>query len=173
MYVRFRQTDKTINQTDDILLNRVVSNQKTSFRYHISYKPFKNLSLKNRLEVATFKTGTLGTDFGYLAYQDVGYKFTKIPLSISARFAVFNTDSYDARLYAFESDVLYAYSIPAYYYQGTRAYLLINYEISRNLEFWFRISQTWYSDKEVISSGLEEILGKTKTDVHLQLRLKF
>lgn len=173
MYVRYRQTDKVINFTDDILLNRVVGTQKSSFRYHISYKPLRNLSMKNRLEIATFKTGTNGVDFGYLAYQDASYAFSKIPFTLSGRFAVFNTDSYDARLYAFESDVLYAYSIPAYYYQGTRAYLLLKYSIFKNLDFWFRISQTWYSDKDVISSGLEEILGKTKTDIHAQIRLKF
>lgn len=172
MYIRYRQTSKEINSTDDILLNRIVATEKSSFRYHITYKPLRNLTLKNRLEIATFKTGNNGVDFGYLAYQDAGYSFSKIPLTLSARFAVFNTDSYDARLYAFESDVLYAYSIPAYYYKGTRSYLLIKYKISKNIDFWFRISQTWYSENDVISSGLEEILGHNKTDIHAQIRLK-
>lgn len=173
MYVRYRETNKMINNTEEVLLNRVVANQKSSFRYHITYKPIRNLTLKNRLEVATFKTGTSGVDFGFLAYQDVGYSFTKVPLTVSGRFAVFNTDSYDARLYAYESDVLYAYSIPAYYYKGTRTYLLLKYRLYKNIDLWFRVSQTWYSDKELISSGLEEIQGHTKTDVHAQLRLKF
>ncbi len=172
MYVRYRAENKMINNTQELLFNRTAPTAKSSLRYHISYKPFQNLTLKNRIEVATFNDGN-GDEFGYLAYQDVGYKFSKIPLTVSARFAVFNTDSYDARLYAYESDVLYAYSIPAYYYKGTRSYLLIKYQIVKNIDFWFRISQTWYSDKDVISAGLEEILGKTKTDIHAQLRLKF
>ncbi len=173
MYVRYRETNKSINLTDDVLLNRVVGTEKSSFRYHISYKPIRNLTLKNRLEIATFKTGDKGVDFGYLAYQDAGYSFSKIPLTVSGRFAVFNTDSYDARLYAFESDVLYAYSIPAYYYKGTRTYLLLKYSISRNIDCWFRISQTWYADEDTISSGLDEISGHNKTDIHAQIRLKF
>jgi len=173
MYFRFRQTNKSINNTEELLLNRVIENKKQSMRFHVSYKLIGNLSLKNRIEVISYKTDKTATNIGYLIYQDASYLFVKIPLSLSARYALFNTDSYDERLYAYENDVLYAYSIPAYYYRGTRFYCLLKYSPNRKIDFWFRIAQTWYSDQNIISSGLEQINGNTKTEIKAQIRLKF
>mgnify|MGYP007042166935 CR=1 FL=1 len=48
---------------------------------------------------------------GILLYQDLVYSFKEIPLKLSARYAIFDTDNYDTRLYAYENDLLYVFSI--------------------------------------------------------------
>jgi uncharacterized protein (DUF169 family) len=69
--------------------------------------------------------------------------------------------------------VLYSFSIPAYYDRGSRVYFNVKYSISKRADFWFRISQTYYRNMTSTGSGLDEIQGKTKTEVKVQLRFKF
>jgi hypothetical protein len=87
--------------------------------------------------------------------------------------AYFNTDSYDSRIYAYENDVLYAVSFPAYYGKGWRYYLIGKMPISRNLDAWIRLAQTNVSDRATIGSGTSEIDGNRKTDLKVQLKYSF
>ena len=108
-----------------------------------------------------------------MIYQDVTYKALSFPVSFSARLAYFDTETYNARIYAYESDVLYGYSFPAYYNRGMKAYIVLRYNIHRNISTWFRVSNLFWSDREEIGSGLERIDGKSRTDIKVQLRFKF
>ena len=110
---------------------------------------------------------------GFLFYQDITYKPIHNKYSGTFRFAVFDTDSYNSRIYTYENDVLYAYSVPAYYYKGTRYFLLFKCKILKNLEAWLRYSQTYISNKDNIGSGLNTINGNTKSEFKIQLRCKF
>lgn len=126
------------------------------------------------MEYVTFQNNTQNEIFhGYLVYQDVCYTPVNKPISFRLRFAIFDTDNYDSRIYAYENDVLYAFSVPALYSKGSRYYFLLKYRIINNIDIWFRIAQTFYSNKNTIGSGLDEIKGNTKTDVVFQLRWKF
>ena len=173
IYLRYRHKGKSINITDDMHLNRVYANEKRNFRIHLQHKPYHNFTVKSRAEWSSYQVEGSDATNGFLVYQDAQYNFSKIPLNLSARIALFNTDSYDERIYAYESDVLYAFSIPAYYYKGTRAYLVMKYQIARNINFWFRIAQTWYADRHTVASGLDEVDGNRKTDIKAQLQIKF
>jgi hypothetical protein len=88
------------------------------------------------------------------------------------RYAIFDTDSYDSRIYAYESDILYAFSIPAYYSKGTRMYVNLKYTFKDFMDIWIKYSQTYYSDKNVISSGLTQINGNTKSEIKVQVKIK-
>ena len=88
------------------------------------------------------------------------------------RYALFDTDSYNSRIYAYESDILYAFSIPAYYSKGSRLYFNLKYTLRDFLDIWLRYSQTYYSDLDVISSGLNQINGNAKSEIKVQVRIK-
>jgi len=109
---------------------------------------------------------------GYMMYQDVIWR-PRTQWAFSARYALFDTDTFDERIYAYENDVLYAFSVPAYYYRGSRAYLLIRYQASRKLDFWFRLSQTFFASESTLGSGLDEIDGNARTELKAQVRYKF
>jgi len=82
--------------------------------------------------------------------------------------------NYDNRLYSYEKDVLYAFSIPMYFGLGSRYYLNVKYELTNRLSFWFKIAQTVYADeRELMSSGNETIMGNRKTDMRLMMKLDF
>ena len=109
---------------------------------------------------------------GILMYQDLALDFKRPQLSMHLRVAYFDTDRYDERLYAYENDVYYAFTIGSYYYQGMRAYLLLRYKI-QNFSVWFRISRTHYLNRSDISSGLTHIDKPHKTEVKIQGMYRF
>lgn len=108
-----------------------------------------------------------------MIYQDVIWRPENIPWSLTARYALFDTDTFDERIYAYENDVLYAFSVPAYYYKGSRAYLLFRYQASRRLECWLRYGMTWFANTNSLGSGLDEITGDTRSEIKVQVRVKF
>ncbi|MFC5625016.1 ComEA family DNA-binding protein [Algoriphagus winogradskyi] len=105
---------------------------------------------------------------GFMILQDAQYSFNKFRLT--GRVALFDTDDYDTRLYAFENNVLWTFSIPAFSGQGMRTYLVAQYQINSQITAYFRISRTAYTDRETISSGLQEIDGSRQTETTLLIR---
>ena len=81
-------------------------------------------TLKNRVEFVTYQKGELIED-GYMIYQDIKFSPEKIPLTLYFRYGIFDAP-YNARTYAYENDILYAFSIPGYYYEGFRTYVTLN-----------------------------------------------
>lgn len=107
---------------------------------------------------------------GFLFYQDVLFKPMASSISWNFRYANFDTDGYDSRIYAYENDVLYGYSIPSLYYRGTRLYANLQYKTRGNLTIWLRYAATWYSNRDYVGSGYEAIEGNRKSEVKIQVR---
>ncbi len=173
IYTRYRNETKQTNQPDNsTAFNLLETIPKQNWRIQASYKIEPSLTLRNRIEMIWYdKKGNKET--GFLTFMDFIYKPMLKPYSGTFRLQYFETDSYTSRLYAYENDVLYSYSIPVFYDKGYRYYLNINYDLTKNLSFWARWAQTIYSDKNRIGSGLDEIYGNKKTEVKLQLRYLF
>src|SRR5690606_38139085 len=95
------------------------------------------------------------------------------PIDLVFRYALFDTDSYDSRLYTFETNALYVFSVPAYYYQGSRAYVMLRYTFLKKCDLWLRYGGFYYSNRTSIGSGSEMIQGNTRSDITIQLRVKF
>jgi hypothetical protein len=110
---------------------------------------------------------------GFSAYVDAYYKPLLKPLAANIRLQYFETNDYNSRIYAYESDVLYSFSIPPLYGKGFRYYANINYDLTRKISLWFRWAQTIYQNQEVIGSGLDEIQGNRKSDYRVQVRWMF
>jgi hypothetical protein len=174
MYIRFREKDKEKNHNLPDAIDYPAPTRQLNYRYNISYKITDGVKLQNRVELIQYKNEDGNWENGYLGYQDITYRKLGSKVSVTLRYALFDTKAYDSRIYAYESDIPGSYSIPSYYYKGTRAYLMVNYDITRKIEFWVRIAQTYYSNKNIISEGsLTEIRGSAKTEVKGQLRVRF
>jgi hypothetical protein len=105
---------------------------------------------------------------GWMLLQDISFKREKWKLT--ARMALFDTETFDNRLYAYEHNALGAFAIPAFSGKGSRQYLLVQYRVHPKLTAYLRIAQTIYADREVISSGMQEIKGPKQTDTVLVIR---
>ena len=168
-YVRYKNEEK---EKKFIQNERFVNLQEKiqKLRFHFNYKYSEKIKLKTRFEFSGYNG--LQKENGFLVFQDIQFHPVNIPLSISARIACFKTDSYNSRIYAYENDLLYTFSIPSLYGNGFRTYLNLNYKISKNMDFWFKIANTSWSDREDIGTGYNEISGNNKTELKLQLMLK-
>ena len=111
--------------------------------------------------------------YGLSLAQDVAYDFSTpytlhpTPLSIRLRLQFFDAQNWTNRIYIYEHDVLYAFSIPAVYGLGGRAYLCLRWQIIPKLALYFRASETVYARKWAAAHSRP----LTRTDLHLLLRV--
>ena len=174
MYLRYRVELKKKNQSDNEgAFDYLVNEQRQAVRFNAKYKVSDAITLGNRIEWAYYKIGKSKPENGFVVYQDVTFKLLSFPLSLNARLAIFKTSSYNSRIYAYENDVLYSFSIPAYYGNGMRYYLTLRYTATRNIDFWVRFSQTQQFDTKTIGTGLDMIDANHKSEIKVQMRLRF
>ena len=173
LYARMRIRRTSIDRS---VLNRIdfpVDKLSQQIRLNFIFSPTESIKLHSRLELVKTNEEGLPTETGYLVFQDVIWKKMNVPFSVTIRYALFQSDTWNARLYAYENDVLYSYSIPAYYGKGARIYGIFKFDVRRNIDVWFRIAQWTYTDRDFISSGNSMISGFRKTDCTLQMRMQF
>ena len=174
IYVQYRREQRQFNEVgNETKTNFLVSRTKQNLRFHVSNKISESLELRNRLDLTYFKAGNTNSSTGFLIYQDFIFKPKSFPLSFTGRIAYFDIDSFDARAFAFENDLLYSFSIPSYFNQGTRYYLNLRYKGFKNLTLEARIAQTHWANSDTIGSQLNEINGQNQTEVKAQVKFVF
>jgi len=174
-YIRLRRKDKFTNSSLQNTIDFIVPYAQTNYRWNMSYQVLTSLTLHNRVELIVIDTPSKPKENGYLIYQDVAYKIPQFKSCVfTFRYALFDTKNYDTRIYAMEQDVPGSYSIPSYYDKGSRVYLMMSVNITRNIQLWLRYSQTYYANQNVISAGtLNEIDGHKKSEVKAELKMRF
>ena len=175
IYGRIRHRIKPYNEgnSDSRDLTNVYSLNQWNYRININVLITESIRLRNRVEYMTYHRNGMEKEDGVLIIQDIIYKPKESNLSFSARFALFDTDSYNSRIYSYENDVLYYFRIPAYYYQGARSYLTLKYQVKKGIDVWLRFANWMYSNSDNIGSGYNQINGSSKTDVRAQIRFQF
>ncbi len=174
MYVRWKDERKQQNAaTSELPVDFLTEERRTSLRLHVSYKITPSVQLRSRLEWVYFQQEGMSPQRGFLAYQDIIWQQLGMPLQLKGRFALFDASDYDARVYAYENDVLYVYSVPAFYHTGMRSYLVVRYDVLRSVSLWVRWASTYYTSLKTIGSGLNAVQGPWKHEIKTALRLQF
>lgn len=173
-YMQFRTKSRKTNlRQDEDKSAEILPEERMQLRLHIAQQLNKDIELRYRAEWIRAKQISESPQYGYLLYGDIIYKPLGFPLSFTSRFAIYNSDGYNARLYAYENNLLYSFSIPAYFEQGTRAYINVRWKVFRNLVWEARFARTWRYRAESIGSGQNEIDGNTQTELATQIKLSF
>jgi hypothetical protein len=178
-YVQYRWERKGINGSSDAVIDPVETITLRRFRINISTKLTKAVELRNRAEWSWADRGQSSS--GYLIYQDLIYKPIQSPWSFSARYAIFDINSFDSRIYAYENDILYEFRIPFFQDTGQRYYINARYRLARPLTVEFRLAQTILSQAGDVqrredlsfSGGNQLIKGNRFTEVKAQVRYVF
>jgi hypothetical protein len=133
--------------------------QITQFRYHfqLSHKQFKGANAKT----------------GQLAGNHVVYRPENVPFLIKTGQFIYQSDDYDSRLYAYEPDVLYAFSIPAFYGQGLAWYALVKFNPLNRMDVWLKYSRDSRPYATSMGSGLNEVPENHRSYITAQIRWKF
>ncbi|MEG2070489.1 MAG: hypothetical protein RR034_03855, partial [Bacteroidales bacterium] len=152
--------------------NALYTLNRNKFRMIMVYHPLEWIQLKTEFDFICNQSHAVKyRQYGLLLFQDLNLSTNKTNLVFKLRFALFDTDSYEERIYAYEQDLYYTFTVNSYYEKGCRAYLMLKYSY-KFLDIWIRISQTYYSNKTEIGSGLDAIKGKTKTEIKAQVVVK-
>ncbi|HTH55490.1 MAG TPA: hypothetical protein VL728_05550 [Cyclobacteriaceae bacterium] len=170
IFVQARQESKQRNTGADGNLYATANGIKQSYSINCDYSANARLSFRSRAQFSSFSINGK-TTFGSVLLQDATCEMGK--LSVSARYALFDTDDFDNRIYVYERDAWLAFTFPSYYGKGTRQYLLLQYRMNKHVDFWLRWSQTHYLNTTSIGAGGETIAGDTRNDIKFQARLRF
>lgn len=177
------------------LTYEISNNQKLNFRYRYKSKQkdsknddclvwknnhnFRfqyNLNIKDNIICRTTLTGVINniensTSKGYSIGQSFRYTSPE-KFRLDASIIYFNTDSYDSRIYNYESSPQYSFSMNSYYYKGIRATLLSTWHMTKQISLTGKISSTIYLDRSTIGSNLDLINSNNKEDLLLQLKIR-
>ena len=171
LYLRYRTEKKPLDGNSG-LIHFPQEQKRQNLRFHFLTQLHKTLSLKARAELMWFGKEGSRHETGTLTYAEASY-MPSLRLKGTFRLQFFETGSYDSRIYAYESDVLYSFSTPAFFDRGFRYYLNTAYEAGKQVTIWLRLAQTLFTNKEVIGSGLDEIEQNHKTELKVQVRYSF
>lgn len=171
--LRYRYRKREENAAAELPHDRVVDVFRQQLRISGEYKISDLLRMRNRVELTYYEKEGEATELGWMAYQDVIVKPAAGRLSGNLRIAWFDTPGYNSRIYAFENDVLYAYSFPLYHNTGIRTYANVRYRLGRHIDLWGRFATFSYRGITEVGSGLDTIEGNRRSDVRLQLRIQF
>jgi hypothetical protein len=170
LFLQGRIENKMRNTPGDRTLYKVEKLTKYNLWLNLDYVVAPSLRMKTRLQASEVRFNHSRTS-GFLLLHDVTFSFYK--LKCTGRYALFDTDDFDNRHYAYEHDVWMSYSLPSYYGKGTRKYFLVQYKFNRALTFWAKYSQTRYLDRDSIGSGADEIHGNIRNEIKFEMRIKF
>jgi hypothetical protein len=166
--IQAREEAKARNITTDKNLYDVQNGIKRNAFISLHYS-FGKLEFQSRVQWSHYRM--IKASSGMALIQDASIDFGKITLT--GRYALFDTDDFDNRQYVSEKDVWLAYSLTNYSGRGIRCFLLTRVQVSKKLDIWIKWSRTTYQNVEQIGSGGEMIAGNSKNDLKFQVRKRF
>lgn len=170
LYLRYKTKNKPLDSTNSGVINFPQDIVKQNLRINISGQLTRSFFLQSRVEMLWYNHQTEDAEQGFLGFVEATYSGFK-RFTSNIRLQYFETNSYNSRIYTYESDVLYSFSIPAFFDKGFRYYVNLNYDWKK-FSLWLRWAQTVYKDKNVIGSGLDEIKGNSRSEIKLQLQYR-
>jgi hypothetical protein len=173
-YLEIRNEIKQTNAPDNTTkLNYLIDSRIFQTRLHFAHTVSKSLELRTRFDFGFSENEVNGRSPGIALYQDALFRPVGFPLSFTGRFSLFDTKGFQTRFYSFENDMLYSFSIPAYYHRGSRFYLNLRFKALRNLTLEWRLAQTFWSNQNTVGSGLEETGKPSRTQMGAQMKYQF
>jgi hypothetical protein len=137
-------------------------------RYRLSYQIDKFL-LRTTADFNVFTQQQ--HSYGWQVTQLAGIEWWKIKFHLQGTY--FHTDDYDSRVYGYEKGLLYTFYSPSFSGEGLRYSLHFRLDLGKTLMLIAKFGHTHYLDRDIISSGNDQIAGSNKCDLQLQARLKF
>jgi hypothetical protein len=161
--------DDPLGRSERILSPR----RQENYRLTVEFLPSITFRWKSRAEIVTVRQeGNKRAQHGLLVFQDIRV----IPVSrllMNARVIMFDTDSFESRLYEFENDLPGTFSNPALFGKGIRWYVMMRYEIASWLDFSAKYSCLIKDRTKTMSSGANEISGDLDNRLSIQLDILF
>jgi hypothetical protein len=146
--------------------------RQTNYRLTVDFVSTSSVNLSSRVEWMNVTYGESSpAGRGLLVSQSVRFKpFRRFAINFHA--GMFQTDSYDSRIYEYERDVPGTSMNPALFGRGVRWYIVAQYHYTSHLYLSAKYSQTVKEGISSIGSGLDEIQGDTQSRVSVQVDVR-
>ncbi len=168
LQVRVQEDDEgTEYQRGSRLLEGLHRKRRHSARWHTEYAFSDAFTVRTRLELS-LHTSPEARSRGFFLAQGVRWTPTPV-LTVDARTAIFDTEGFAARIYAYEHDLRYSFSAPVFFDRGRRSYLLVQYEPHPSLTLEAKYGVTSYENRSTIGSGLNQVEGSRRRALRLQV----
>lgn len=150
-------------------LNTLEQEYRHRARWSTEYAFSDDFHLRTRVQLSRYSTETKPAAYGLVLSQ--GFRVNlHSSVRLDARFALFDTDDFETRIYTYEHDLLYSFSVPALFDRGQRSYVLVRVNPVPALTIESKYSLTWYPHRRTIGSGLNATTGNRIREVRLQIR---
>lgn len=176
-YIRYSVNCKEKNLTSNNLVKKTCITYKHNLTFNYKFSIKESFNINATLSASFFTVDSLNkiksTTNGYLVSSYGTWHTLNSIISISAGAAFFDIPYYDNAIYNYEPSVHYSYSSPQYYGIGARFFILLKISPVKNMTIDFKISNTYYIDRDEIGSGNEKIHGNDKTVINGVFSYKF
>lgn len=144
VYLRGRSYDKFRDDKSGefLVLNRMRIKQ---FRIHFQSDLTKHFKFETRGEW-NISQSVSSKNRAALVYLDFKRKFSYASQSLAARYSVFNIPDFNARIFAFEDQIQYLFSIAGYYGRGHSFYLVYSAKPTRKIKVSARYGLNQYEN---------------------------
>ncbi len=143
----------------------------TRLRIHTEYILSGKFTLRSRFEYAGYSFNDVHED-GFLVFQDILYApFRR--LNLWFRYAFFNTEGYNSRIYMYENDLLYSFSIPEFHGNGHRLYLNLKWSPTSLITAYLKAGYTTHDGVSSWGSGNDITNGNARFELRGQLYFRF
>jgi hypothetical protein len=160
--------------------HEISSPVKQRWRMDTNYKLSRTFHFDGRIEFLSISDNGTLPQKGFLGMIGIG--FNKPVISADMGFTLFETDNYDTRIYAYEPDLIYNFSLPSYYGKGIHYFINFHRDLSRliprvarhfRFSGWLKWGQVFYRGVESIGSGLDEIPGNRRSELKAQVLIQW
>jgi hypothetical protein len=156
---------RRMNTRDSAAGNRIpllAENKVSGLKLVARYSASENFCLSLRTD---YRIADPGKSTGTLILTDLFCRFRRIPLSVWCRYCIFNTDDWNSRIYTYENDLVWSFSIPALSGEGTRSYLMAAWDVGKKTELRIKYSLT------SLNRGSFDYNGKDELKFQLRIRI--
>lgn len=142
-----------------------------SLRLHGTYAFSDCLRFRLRIEGVQHRS-TDARRTGLMLYQGLRWRPADW-LRLDTRWALFDTEGFASRIYAYEHDLLYTFSIPVFSGRGERHYVFVRVQPVNRLHLELKYAATRYRDVTSVGSGLDVVKGSRVREIRAQMRWSF
>ena len=172
--VRFKSKVKEKNvSNNESVFSSIESQKKSQFRLQVTSSngtwTLKTVLDSNKIGYQKVRN----KDSGFAASQEVNYIPKKGGLGFTIRYALFDTETFDNRIYSYERDLPGVFSMTSFYGKGSRFSFLFHCNYSKAISIQFKIGHSFYRDRQNVGTALEQVKGNQLTDLRGLIVCKF
>jgi hypothetical protein len=143
LVLRWKREVKMENLSGTAAIQETGSGVRENLRLHVEHKLSRQVEWRSRLEWVWRDQPGLPRQTGFAWFTDLFFRSPVWPVHGNMRLMIYDTDSYEARIYAYENDVMYYSQVASHFGRGALVYWNTRYQATDKLELFLRYSSQW------------------------------